>query len=129
VPKVTQEAAASGLAQIVFGFYEAPTVIHGTNGFVVWTDEELFDRLAQLLADADLTETMGRAGRRIAEAWSWEVVAPKWEARIIDTALSTSWPTRDVFAKFISIRRPGRSDPDNQPASACHKLRRKDYNF
>jgi glycosyltransferase involved in cell wall biosynthesis len=53
VPKVTQEAAACGLAQIVFGFYETPTVVCGTNGFVVWTDEELLDRMAQLLADAD----------------------------------------------------------------------------
>jgi hypothetical protein len=27
---------------------------------------------------------MGRAGRRMAEAWSWDVIAPKWEARIIE---------------------------------------------
>lgn len=84
VPKVTQEAAACGLAQIVFGFYEAPTVVDGTNGFVVWTEAELFGRLAQLLADAELTETMGRAGRQMAEGWSWDVVAPMWQDRIID---------------------------------------------
>jgi len=83
VPKVTQEAAAAGLAQIIFGFYEAPTVVDGSNGFVVWSDAELFDRLSQLLSDRDLTETMGRAGRRMAEAWSWDIVAPKWEAQII----------------------------------------------
>lgn len=84
VPKVTQEAAAAGLAQIVFGFYEAPTVIDGENGFVVWNDEEMADRLSQLLRDADLVERMGRAGRAMAQAWSWREVAPQWERRIID---------------------------------------------
>ncbi len=83
VPKVTQEAAAAGLAQIVYGFYEAPTVADGVNGFVVWNDEELRDRLSQLLADRDLTRRFGDAGRRMAQAWSWDVVAPQWEAAII----------------------------------------------
>jgi len=83
-PKVTQEAAAAGLAQIVFGFYEAPTVIDGHNGFVVWSDAELSDRLSQLLRDPDLVERMGRAGQAMAQGWSWREVAPQWERRIID---------------------------------------------
>lgn len=84
VPKATAEAAAAGLAQIIFGFYEASTVVDTVNGFVVWSDEELSDRLSQLLADPDLRERMGRAGRRVAETWSWDVLAPKWEQRIIE---------------------------------------------
>lgn len=79
VPKITQESAAAGLAQIIFGFYEAPTVSDGENGFVVWTDLELTERLGDLLASRELIEKMGRAGMRMAEAWSWEVVAPQWE--------------------------------------------------
>ena len=83
VPKITQEAAAAGLAQIVFGFYEAPTVVDGVNGFVVWDDNEMAQRLAALLADRDLIERMGRAGAGMAQAWSWDKVAPRWEDRII----------------------------------------------
>jgi glycosyltransferase involved in cell wall biosynthesis len=84
VPKVTQEAAAAGLAQIIFGFYESPTVTDGVNGFVVWSDEELCDRLAQLCGDRDLVETMGRTGQGMARDWSWQAVAPQWEQRIIN---------------------------------------------
>lgn len=59
VPKVTQEAAAAGLAQIVFGFYEMPTVVDGENGLVVWEDEEMVAALGKLIDDRELTERMG----------------------------------------------------------------------
>jgi glycosyltransferase involved in cell wall biosynthesis len=84
VPKVTQEAAAAGLAQIVFGFYEAPTVVDGHNGFVVWNDEDMTARLGTLIDDPGLVARMGRAGAEMAAAWSWDIVAPQWERRIID---------------------------------------------
>jgi glycosyltransferase involved in cell wall biosynthesis len=83
VPKVTQEAAAAGLAQIIFGFYEAPSVVDGINGFVVWSEEEMVERLARLIADRDLVQRMGRAGAQMAASWSWDLVAPKWEDQII----------------------------------------------
>lgn len=82
VPKVTQEAAAAGLAQIVFGFYEVPTVVDGVNGCVVWSDEELLDSLSQLLRDRGKVSAMGRAGQAMAADWSWETVALRWEERI-----------------------------------------------
>ncbi|MBI3675214.1 MAG: glycosyltransferase family 4 protein [Proteobacteria bacterium] len=84
VPKVTQEAAAAGLAQIVFGFYEAPTVVDGRNGFVVWNDDELFARLGQLLSDPALAKRMGEVGKIMAADWNWDVIAPRWEARILE---------------------------------------------
>jgi glycosyltransferase involved in cell wall biosynthesis len=90
VPKVTQEAAAAGLAQIIFGFYEAPTVVDGINGFVVWSVEEMVKRLATLLADPDLVQRFGRAGARMAEEWSWDVVAPQWEQRITEAVTYAS---------------------------------------
>jgi glycosyltransferase involved in cell wall biosynthesis len=82
VPKVSQEAAASGLPVIIFGFYEAPTVINGENGFVVWSDEELKERVQTLLGDDALRARMSRAALNLARNWDWDIVAPLWEARI-----------------------------------------------
>jgi glycosyltransferase involved in cell wall biosynthesis len=83
VPKVTQEAAAAGLPQVIFGFYEAPSVVDGRNGFVVWNDDELCERVGQLLSDPDLVARMGRAGQLMAQHWSWDILAPQWEEKII----------------------------------------------
>jgi glycosyltransferase involved in cell wall biosynthesis len=83
VPKVTQEAAAAGLAQIVFGFYEAPTVVDGANGFVVWNDAQLVDKLAEMLDDRTMVTKMGMTGEDMARDWSWDAVAPRWQERII----------------------------------------------
>lgn len=84
VPKVTQEAAAAGLAQVVYGFYETPSVVDGVNGFVVWSVDEMADRLARLLTDQDLIARMGEAGAETAKAWSWESIAPQWQSAITD---------------------------------------------
>jgi glycosyltransferase involved in cell wall biosynthesis len=83
VPKATQEAAASGVPCIVFGFYEPTSVIDGQNGYVVWSDNELKHRLGELLESASLREDMGRRGREVARAWDWTVVAPQWEGALL----------------------------------------------
>lgn len=92
VPKVTQEAAAAGLAQIIFGFYEAPTVVNDVNGFVVWNDSEMAERLGALLDNRELIERMGRAGEAMAQSWSWDRLAPLWERRIIESLDSCASP-------------------------------------
>lgn len=84
VPKVTQEAAACGLAQVIFGFYEAPSVVDGVNGFVVWDDAAMTDRVAALLDDASLRRRMGAAGAEMALDWSWRLLGPRWCRRILD---------------------------------------------
>jgi glycosyltransferase involved in cell wall biosynthesis len=84
VPKVTQEAAASGVPCIVFGFYEAPTVVDGQNGYVVWSDGEFAQRLAELLNNAALRNKMARRGREFACAWDWNVVSAQWEQRLME---------------------------------------------
>lgn len=83
VPKVTQEAAASGVPCIVFGYYEPPSVIDGQNGYLVWSDGELERRLGELLEDPSLCAGMGKAGRDMARAWDWSVVAPLWEHALV----------------------------------------------
>jgi glycosyltransferase involved in cell wall biosynthesis len=102
VPKVTQEGAAAGLAQIIFGFYEAPSVVDGVNGFVVWREEEIADRLATLLGNPSLVERFGRAGTRMAEAWSWDIVAPQWEKLIVESVNGFS-ATCGEFGKAGSV--------------------------
>ena len=84
VPKVTQEAAACGLPVVLFGYYEAPSVIDGENGYVVWEDDQFYDRVAELLADAELRSRMGTKGVSMAQEWSWDVLALRWEAQILE---------------------------------------------
>lgn len=82
VPKVTQEAAACGLPVILFGYYEAPSVVDGENGYVVWDDDELFNRVAELLGKPERAEEMGGNGARLAKNWEWNALVPQWEAAI-----------------------------------------------
>lgn len=82
VPKVSQEAAACGLPVILFGFYEAPSVIHNHNGFVVWDDAELFDAVAQLVCDRNLLATMGNASAEMSKEWDWNMVAQQWLEKV-----------------------------------------------
>jgi glycosyltransferase involved in cell wall biosynthesis len=85
VPKVTQEAAACGLAQVIFGFYEAPSVIEGKNGKIVWDDERFYEAVDLLVNDVDLTRSFGERGAAMArESWDWDVVAPQWEQALLD---------------------------------------------
>jgi len=82
VPKVTQEAAACGLAQVIFGFYEAPSVINGKNGFVVWNDEAFKDKVGELLDNLPLVARFRKAGIEMAREWDWELVARQWRQRV-----------------------------------------------
>jgi len=85
-PKVAQEAASCGLGIVLFGFYETPTVVDGKNGYVVWNDEELFERVGALIREPAAAETLGHAGAQMAEAWSWEDIAPRWMAKVVEVA-------------------------------------------
>lgn len=82
VPKVTQEAAACGCAQVIFGFYEAPSVVHEENGFVVWDDDEFYRRTSQLIQDRQLNKAFGTAGAELASRWDWDLVAAQWQETI-----------------------------------------------
>lgn len=84
VPKVSQEAAACGLPVVCFGFYEAPSVVDGENGFVVWDDDALFARAGELIADAHLARRMGERGAEMAKEWDWRLVASRWEYKVRD---------------------------------------------
>ncbi|MEO1987395.1 MAG: glycosyltransferase family 4 protein [Martelella sp.] len=82
VPKVTQEAAACGLPLICMNYYEPFSVEHGRNGFLAEDDKTLYGHVASLIADAGLRARMGRASENMAKGWSWNILAPRWQAAI-----------------------------------------------
>jgi glycosyltransferase involved in cell wall biosynthesis len=84
VPKVTQEAAACGLPIVLNGFYEAPTVIHKTNGLVAWSDQELLDYVGVLIEDRETRLAMGKRGAEMARHWTWDDIASQWEKLLIE---------------------------------------------
>lgn len=83
VPKVTQEAAACGLPVVLFGYYEAPSVVHGQNGYVAWDDEQFFKQVARLVKDKKKVCKMGNVSSEMAKKWCWEKIAKKWEVELL----------------------------------------------
>jgi glycosyltransferase involved in cell wall biosynthesis len=79
LPKVTLEAAASGLPCIVFRDYETPSVVDGITGFQVNTVDEMIKKLGLLIENAQLRESMGTAGRKLTEKFDWDTVAQLWQ--------------------------------------------------
>lgn len=86
IPKVTLEAAATGLPCIVFRDYETPSVIDGVSGFQVTTIEEMMQVLAQLIADRSLRQRMGAAGREYMTNFDWDSVSRQWQSAYLEIA-------------------------------------------
>ena len=79
-PKVILEAAACGLPVIARKDYGPETVIDGETGYLVGSDEEMYDRLRDLLSNPGLRQKLGRAGRLLSETFDWDLITKKWEA-------------------------------------------------
>jgi glycosyltransferase involved in cell wall biosynthesis len=86
IPRVTLEAAATGLPCLVFRDYQTPSVVDGVTGFQVSTDEEMLIRLGQLIDDSDLRTRMGKAAREHVARFDWDVVGPQWESAYLQIA-------------------------------------------
>ncbi len=86
IPKVTLEAAATGLPCIVFRDYETPSVIDGVTGFQVGTMDEMMQALGKLLADRSLRERMGAEARTHVEKFDWDVVGREWQTAYLRIA-------------------------------------------
>ena len=78
IPKVTLEAAASGMPCVVFDDYQTPSVVHGSTGFQVRTPEEMMQRLQLLIEDVALRREMGGAAAVHARQFDWDGVAERW---------------------------------------------------
>jgi len=79
LPKVTLEAAATGLPTIVFDAFQTPSVRDGETGFQVGSPEQLLERLRRLLDDTALRHRLGAAAVEHARSFSWDSVARQWQ--------------------------------------------------
>ena len=79
IPKVTLEAAATGLPCIVFNSYETPSVIDGLTGFQVTSFEEMVDRVRLLVGKPERRQEMGAHAIRHAQKFDWDIVAAQWQ--------------------------------------------------
>ncbi len=86
IPKVTLEAAATGLPCVVFRDYETPSVIDGITGFQVGTLEEMMQALEKLVADPSLRVQMGTAARKHMERFDWDLVGRQWQNAYLEIA-------------------------------------------
>ena len=86
IPKVTLEAAATGLPCIVFRDYETPSVVDHVTGFQVGSLAEMMDALGKLLADRSLRERMGTAARQHMEKFDWDVIGRQWQNAYLEIA-------------------------------------------
>jgi len=86
IPKVTLEAAATGLPCVVFRDYETPSVTDGVTGFQVGTVEEMMQALGKLIADRPLRERMGTAAREHMKTFDWDLVSRQWQNAYLEIA-------------------------------------------
>lgn len=83
LPKVTLEAAATGLPILVFDAYQTPSVADGETGFQVGSFDLLLKRLRQLLDNPDLRLRMGEAAAHHVRPFGWDVVAQQWQEAML----------------------------------------------
>ncbi len=91
IPKVTLEAAATGLPCIVFSDYRTPSVADGITGFQVETFEKMLNRMQLLIQDADLRRRISAAATIHARRFDWDHVAAQWEATFDRELQRNSW--------------------------------------
>jgi glycosyltransferase involved in cell wall biosynthesis len=86
IPRVTLEAAATGLPCVIFRDYQTPSVLDGITGFQVGTTEEMMRALERLIADRSLRHQMGAAARKHVEKFDWDLVSGQWQNAYLEIA-------------------------------------------
>ena len=78
-PKVILEAAACAVPVIARENYEPETVVHGKTGYLVARNQDIFERLEELLSSPKLRQEFGVAGREHAKQFDWDVLTALWQ--------------------------------------------------
>jgi glycosyltransferase involved in cell wall biosynthesis len=73
VPRITLEAAATGMPCVIFADYRSPSVVDGVTGFQVYTFEEMVARVRLLVNDPDLRREMGASASEHVRQYDWEL--------------------------------------------------------
>jgi len=98
IPKVTLEAAATGLPCVVFRDYETPSVVDQITGYQVGTIDEMMKALERLTSDRSLRERMGAAARTHVQQFDWDVVGRIWQNAYLEIAAADGgeddWSTK-----------------------------------
>jgi glycosyltransferase involved in cell wall biosynthesis len=74
VPRITLEAAASGMPCVIFDDYQSPSVVDGITGFQVQTFEQMVERVRLLVDDQHLRWEMGTRAAEHVKKYDWGVV-------------------------------------------------------
>ena len=90
-PKVILEAAACGLPVIARNSYAPETVVHGITGYQVASDGDLFNCLQAVIANSDLRNRLGHAGRAHSLNFDWGVITNQWEEAFTDVTERSSY--------------------------------------
>jgi glycosyltransferase involved in cell wall biosynthesis len=77
-PQVLGQAAACGLPAIAMNAYRPDYVVHGKNGFLAESDEELAQKLDLLLSDSAMRQSMASAAVRHSQKFDWDHIAGQW---------------------------------------------------
>ena len=90
IPKVTLEAAATGMPCVVFDDYHTPSVVDGVTGYQVRTFDEMLERLKLLIENRALRLEMGEAAVEHARQFDWDIVVRQWQDVFEEVALAHS---------------------------------------
>ena len=77
-PQVLLQAAACGLPAIAMNVYRPDYVVNGATGFLVNTDDELSEKLEQLIHQPELRRSMSETAVAHAQKYDWDVIAREW---------------------------------------------------
>ena len=58
----------------------------GISGFQVNTIDEMIEKLGLLIKDAQLRASMGEAGKKLTEKYTWDIVARLWQDAYLEIA-------------------------------------------
>lgn len=78
-PQVLVQAAACGLPIIAMKIYRPDYVVDGVTGFLAETDDDLAQKLTELVRNAELRRLMEIAAREHSQKFDWDAIARNWQ--------------------------------------------------